>query len=47
MFIYEACPAVFYKTLCPFQVGRFILISMLIYNNNVFFYGYHPPIVNV
>ena len=47
MVVYEACPAVFYKTFCPFQVGRFILISLFIYNNNVFFDGYHPLIVNV
>ena len=29
-FIYEARPAFFHKTFCPFRVSRFILVSLCI-----------------
>lgn len=45
LFVRQWCPAVFYKTFCPFRVGRFIFISLLINNNNVFFDGCHPLVL--
>lgn len=46
MIIDKACPAVLNQTLCPFRVGRFILIPLLVYNSNVFFHGFLPSVVN-
>ena len=40
-------PAVLYKTFCPFRVGRFIFISLLINNNYVFFYGCRPLCIDL
>ena len=42
MFSDEACPAVFDKTFCPLGVGRFIFISLLIDDLDVFFDGCRP-----
>lgn len=42
MIIDEACPAVFHKTFCSFWIGRFIFISLFIYNSNIFFHGSLP-----
>ena len=42
VFAYEARPAAFYKTFCPFGVGRFIFIPVSVNYDNVFFYGCRP-----
>lgn len=47
MLIYETRPAVFYKTLRPFRVGRFIFRSLLINDPNVFFEWVSPPRLDV
>ena len=42
IFVYEACPAIFYKTFRPLRIGRLIFITLLINNNHVFFDGCRP-----